>query len=352
MGFYLRSNLRAGPFRLNLSRSGIGVSAGVPGFRVGTGPRGNYVRVGGRGIYYAGTAQRTPALKALPQTWQALPPAPPPAGEVELQELAGASVQQLVAANPTEIITQMRDAARRIRIWPIATAVLALLALFTVPYGLILLLPGIPGVLWLRQRGRARRSVVVFYQVDDEPAVRFDHLAAAHHFTRQAQRAWHVEARGDLTTPYQRKVNAGASSVIRRSAATLTVDGPPVLVTNIAVPSLNTRNRSVYFLPDRALVRQGKDYAELPYVSLHVSVTPQRFIEDGPTPTDSQMVDTTWQYANVNGGPDRRFKNNRQLPVMLYGRLTLSNPYGFLMVWDFSRPDVAVALAEAIRRMT
>jgi hypothetical protein len=39
VGFYVRKSVKAGPFRFNLSKSGIGVSAGVPGFRVGTGPR-------------------------------------------------------------------------------------------------------------------------------------------------------------------------------------------------------------------------------------------------------------------------------------------------------------------------
>ena len=52
MGFYLRKSLSAGPFRFNLSKSGVGVSVGVPGFRVGTGPRGNYVSVGGSRIRY------------------------------------------------------------------------------------------------------------------------------------------------------------------------------------------------------------------------------------------------------------------------------------------------------------
>jgi hypothetical protein len=32
-------------------KSGLGVSAGVPGFRVGTGPRGNYVHMGRHGVY-------------------------------------------------------------------------------------------------------------------------------------------------------------------------------------------------------------------------------------------------------------------------------------------------------------
>ena len=71
----------------------------------------------------------------------------------------------------------------------------------------------------------------------------------------------------------------------------------------------------------------------------------------GAPPTDAQCVGTTWQYANKSGGPDRRFKNNRQLPIMLYGRLTLTTPQGLLMVWDFSRPDVAASLADALNRM-
>ncbi len=49
MGFYIRKYVQAGPFRLNLSKSGLGVSVGVPGFRVGSGPRGNYVHMGRHG---------------------------------------------------------------------------------------------------------------------------------------------------------------------------------------------------------------------------------------------------------------------------------------------------------------
>jgi hypothetical protein len=67
MGFYVRKRLRAGPFRFNLSKSGLGVSAGVPGFRVGTGPRGNYVHVGKGGVSSVVPAR----LGALPATTEA-----------------------------------------------------------------------------------------------------------------------------------------------------------------------------------------------------------------------------------------------------------------------------------------
>jgi hypothetical protein len=57
MGFYIRKALRVGPLRFNLSKSGIGVSAGIRGLRLGTGPRGNYVHMGRR---WAEKLQTTP----------------------------------------------------------------------------------------------------------------------------------------------------------------------------------------------------------------------------------------------------------------------------------------------------
>lgn len=36
MGLYFRKSVRAGPFRFNFSGRGIGVSTGIPGFRIGS----------------------------------------------------------------------------------------------------------------------------------------------------------------------------------------------------------------------------------------------------------------------------------------------------------------------------
>ena len=46
MGLRFHSSISSGPFRLNFSKSGVGVSVGVRGLRVGAGPRGTYVRTG------------------------------------------------------------------------------------------------------------------------------------------------------------------------------------------------------------------------------------------------------------------------------------------------------------------
>ncbi len=53
MGFFFRRSIGFGPFRINLSKSGVGESVGFRGFRIGINPKGKkYVRAGAGGIYY------------------------------------------------------------------------------------------------------------------------------------------------------------------------------------------------------------------------------------------------------------------------------------------------------------
>jgi hypothetical protein len=121
------------------------------------------------------------------------------------------------------------------------------------------------------------------------------------------------------------------------------------LVTNVAIPTITSGRTSLHFLPDRVLVREGTAFSDVPYSMLQTSDTVTKFIEGDPVPRDAQQVGTTWQYVNVKGGPDRRYKNNRQLPIMLYGELEFASPTGLRWVLDCSRPDVAQHFATVVR---
>ena len=52
MGFFFRKSFRLGPVRLNLSKSGLGISGGVKGARLGLSARGAYIAGGLKGIYF------------------------------------------------------------------------------------------------------------------------------------------------------------------------------------------------------------------------------------------------------------------------------------------------------------
>jgi hypothetical protein len=71
MGFYIRKSFRLGPVRLNLSKSGFGVSAGVKGARIGVNSRGRaYTHAGRFGLYHrqtlgsAGSGARSQSARA------------------------------------------------------------------------------------------------------------------------------------------------------------------------------------------------------------------------------------------------------------------------------------------------
>lgn len=52
MGLFFKKSKKLGLFRLNFSKSGIGVSFGVKGFRVSTNSKRTQVNIGANGVYY------------------------------------------------------------------------------------------------------------------------------------------------------------------------------------------------------------------------------------------------------------------------------------------------------------
>ncbi len=52
MGFGFRKSKKIGGVRLNLSKSGLGISYGIKGFRISHNSRGTYLNAGRGGIYY------------------------------------------------------------------------------------------------------------------------------------------------------------------------------------------------------------------------------------------------------------------------------------------------------------
>jgi Protein of unknown function (DUF4236) len=348
MGIYLRTSLKAGPFRFNLSKSGIGVSAGVPGFRVGTGPRGNYVRVGAGGVSYRATlASRTAASRATTADPRFERPGLPMAGtgNVVVQDIPTATIQELQSSNPSMFIEQLQAAARRRSLWP---WVAALALLVSAPLFLLPMLMFGPLVYWLYQRDRAAQRIVAFYDFEERREEQFGRLVEAAEDVRQSDRNWAITGSGAVVTTTQHKMNSGASAIVKRKLATVNMDGPRELVTNISVPSFVYEGYMLYLLPDRVLVKHHRSFADLSYRELHVVASELRFHESGSVPRDSQQVGTTWQYVNVKGGPDRRFKNNPRLRVMLYGRVGFTTRTGLNLRWDCSRPASARHLAQAI----
>jgi hypothetical protein len=58
MGLYFRKSIKLGPLRINFSKSGIGFSIGIPGFRIVKPAKGKlYFQTGKKGLYYRKTIE-------------------------------------------------------------------------------------------------------------------------------------------------------------------------------------------------------------------------------------------------------------------------------------------------------
>jgi hypothetical protein len=343
MGFYLRKAVSVGPFRFNLSSSGVGVSAGIPGIRIGSGPRGNYVHLGRGGVYYRHTFS-SGSGPASPRT-------PIPVPEEPMQEIESGAAAAIVDSSSEELLAELRAKQRKLTLRPFAivAAMLLLMLGFGAGSGWVILISAILALVLILAAGyrdRIAKTTVILYEL--EPPVE----DAFRRFTEWAQalarvgRTWHIAASGGVRDP---KYHAGATNLVRRNVAVVRMTDPPFMKTNVSVLSLGAGRQTLYFLPDRLLVYDAGGIGAISYRTLDLSAMGKPFIEEQNVPSDATVVDRTWQYVNQSGGPDRRFANNRQLPICLYDELSFRTPTGLNETFQISRSGVGEGFAAAVR---
>lgn len=351
MGIYLRKSISVGPLRFNLSKSGVGVSAGVSGFRFGTGPRGNYVHMGSGGLYYRATLPPSSSKQISPQPVQSSVSEVPPGTHAPLEEIESADVSQIVDSSSRELLDELNRKRGKTRLWPFVAFISILVLTLAVTSGLpvwiigILTIAAAVGTSTAHTRDALQKTVVLFYEFDSDMEAAYSkfHLAASQLASCSA--AWHIEASGKV---HDRKYHAGASSIVRRKSTSIRKEEPPYVKTNIETVAVGVGRQTLHFFPDRVLVYDTSGVGAVSYQDLRVEVVATRFIESESLPRDAQVIDRTWMYVNKSGGPDKRFKDNKELPICRYEEVTLSSQSGLNEVLQLSRCGVGEGFAEAI----
>lgn len=213
--------------------------------------------------------------------------------------------------------------------------------------GISLIILSLGGVIsWKVHNGDVlRRTTPLFYELEFESAKRFSSLQKAAETLGKSSRIWRIQTQ-QYTSDQKR--NAGATSLLTRSPVIVRQEQPPYIATNVKVWSLKLSDQTLYFLPDFLFIFQNGLYGAIPYESLNIDYYPTRFIEDQPIPSDSRMVDSTWQYVNKKGGPDRRFSNNRQLPIMEYEFIHLQSRTGMNIHMHISNVEKGRVFSEML----
>ncbi|WP_343745305.1 DUF4236 domain-containing protein [Chitinophaga sp.] len=187
-------------------------------------------------------------------------------------------------------------------------------------------------VRWLKKVDKKRFTMELHYDMDDKYQQVYQQFREHFITFLQSSKIWQY-LNAQATNDYKR--NAGAGKLIRRISVRRLSENKvpaPYFITNVSIPCISLYNMELYFLPERMLIKRGNTFAAVFYKNLRITGHDTNFIESEPLPRDARVIDYTWQYVNKSGGPDRRFNNNRKLPVCLYSQYTFTSDTGFFEI--------------------
>jgi hypothetical protein len=352
MGFRFRKSINlGGGFKINLSKSGIGYSWGTKGYRISRTARGTTRRtysIPGTGISYVdesggrnrnrNQSQRRNQNRISQPSQQRI--SQPMYNQTPERAIESADISQFKEAEEGTISDSLE---RTIRLNFIGS--ILLWGLLLIPVNPILALIPIVGAV-LKIAAHTAGRVTLEYSFDPEKEDEHTRRIDAWQLLAEGKKEWQV-----LTEQFNdnRKVNAGAGRSLKRIPCKIEKSHPYYIKTNVDTIQIILHNKErLIILPDKVFFIRKRKVGMIDYNDFRISVSSVRFVERDPIPQDAQVVGQTWQYVNKNGTPDQRFKNNKQIPVCLYGQVFLRSSSGLNVELQISNVQNARDFAELI----
>lgn len=324
---YRKSVNLGGGFRINLSKSGIGYSCGTKGYRITRTARGTVrqtVSIPGNGLSHVSESKRgRRGRKQQPAQPQEI------VETYDTKSFDNADASEMTSAAVTDIL----ETAKRTSILNIIAIVLMIGFLSGVsqsPWGLIPFAAAIAFFVYVRTKG----IVYLEYDLsDDESQAQWNHRMATFAAIAKSERLWRITQSGKIA---DQKKNGGASTAITRKRCTYSKKLPFPFKSNVECVAFHSGNERLIFLPDMLIVKQGRKMGALSYDDFAYNFSQSNFVESDSVPKDAEIVGRTWKYVNKSGGPDKRFKGNKELPICKYGRLHFTSDSGLNTVIMYS----------------
>ncbi len=359
MGFRFRKSINlGGGFKINLSKTGIGYSWGTKGYRVTRTAKGKTRQtfsIPGTGISYvseSGGKKRSSKKRTsssnrtysrnntFANNWQSNENGYQLANTAVPSAIASASIDNFKDSDTDEITvaierTLWMNQLSNVLIWSV------FLALFR---SSLIVLP-VLGIV-LKVLVYTIGPVNLEYSFDSERLDEYNRRIGAWELLALGRKEWQILSRESTTN---QKIHAGAGSTISRAVCSIQKRHPYFIRTNVDTVTIKLAHKEeLIILPDKVFFVRKRKVGLIDYSDLSIDVSTIRFIESGGVPRDAQVVDYTWQYVNVNGTPDRRYKNNTRIPVCLYGKVVLKSSSGLNVELQISNAQNTLDFKELI----
>ena len=338
MGFRFRKSINlGGGFKINISKSGVGYSWGTKGYRVTKKSTGGFRSTAS--IYGTGLSYVSETGKRKKKKPSASYNNPQPAvqqsvmNSYDTRSIENSVATGMVSAGLEEMLAM---ASKAIKIYNAISIVfwLSVVAGFIEAGFWLISIACFAGGIIYRNKG----AISLDYDIDEDMKAEIAEQMQPLIKITQCNKVWRLV---QTSKAIDKKYSSGAANLVKRELCVTSTKAVFPFKTTEQIASFRSKKEVLLFLPDKLLILQPNNrIGALNYEDIEFDVHGTRFVETEKVPKDAVIVDNTWQYVNKSGGADSRFKNNRQLPVCLYGEIEMTSASGLNTVIMFSNPNV------------
>ncbi|ENB9205855.1 DUF4236 domain-containing protein [Serratia marcescens] len=192
-------------------------------------------------------------------------------------------------------------------------------------------------------------KIAITFESSDASQRAYDAMVRAFDVLKSSVKKWDITA--DKAVDQFAERTLATRSVNRHPVAFDFSSTDLIQFTGRAMRFENANGDDILLYPGVAVIpRADGAFALIDLRELQISAEPRGFHEEDGVPSDASIAGHTWAKTNKNGSPDRRFKDNYQIPICIYGNITFHSQTGVTEEYMVSNADAAQAFAEAVKR--
>jgi hypothetical protein len=192
-------------------------------------------------------------------------------------------------------------------------------------------------------------KISITFESSDASQLAYAAMVRAFDLLRASIKTWDITA-DKATDQFSERTLASRS--INRQTVTFDFSSTDLIkFTGRAMRFENVNGDDILLYPGVAVMpRADEAFALIDIRELQIHAERRGFHETDGVPSDANIVGYTWAKTNKDGSPDRRFKDNYQIPICIYGNITFKSQTGVTEEYMVSNADAAQAFAEAVKR--
>lgn len=110
----------------------------------------------------------------------------------------------------------------------------------------------------------------------------------------------------------------------------------------------NKNSYDIYIYPTFLIfLKENEIFRIFNLKDIKISFLTTQYIEEENVPNDTKVIDHTWRMANKDGTMDKRYTDNKEIPVVTYGQIILKTQFGLKGCFMFSNNEAVSNFASS-----